>query len=93
MNKVLGYFKDEAIKSNTPKESTLPTTPEPLTEKVIVQRIDYHATKPFANNKSTLHRPVGRDTTVVRGNEGIVKKLDTRDSLRGSIKVKMYNGL
>ncbi|WP_353120424.1 RHS repeat-associated core domain-containing protein [Myroides odoratus] len=86
---------EKAIGSDASKGSTLQTTPkhEPLTEKVTVQRIDYRATKPFGNNGSTLHRPVGRDTTVVRGNEGIVKKLDTRDSLRESIKVKKYNGL
>lgn len=49
---------------------------------VTMQRTDYSATKPSINNGSVLHTPYPRDTTVVKGNEQIVIKNNTNDSLK-----------
>jgi hypothetical protein len=59
-------------------------------EKVVMQRIDYGATKPSAYNKSVFHTPVSRDTSVSIGNEYIVKQRNTRDSLR-AINIVNFN--
>ena len=82
---------ERAIGSDTPKSSSSAKVPkqEHLTEKVTVQRIDYHATKPFRDNGLTFHTPVPRDTTVNRQDASIVKDLNTRDSLNG-IKMRDY---
>ncbi|MDM1409131.1 type IV secretion protein Rhs, partial [Myroides sp. DF42-4-2] len=50
LNKVLSYFKDEIIQSNTPKESTLPTTPKPEME--IISLYDYKVAGPIGERGS-----------------------------------------
>lgn len=83
--------------SNTfaPKANNQPLSPQPIVpvvptlDKVTMQRIHYHATKPFTNNGSVFHTPAPIDTTVNRQDAPIVRELNTRDSLNG-LKMKEY---
>ncbi len=74
MNKVLSYFKDEVIKSNTPKESTLPITSEP--DMVNVPLYNYSIAGPMGERGSaagaTVQSRYIKDTMVEKSSSSPV---------------------
>ncbi|WP_430613557.1 hypothetical protein [Flavobacterium sp. JP2137] len=51
-------------------------------EMVSMQRIDYSSTKPDAFNNAVLHTPYARDTVVKKGDEDVVRRNNTNDSVK-----------
>nr|WP_231738021.1 type IV secretion protein Rhs [Myroides odoratus] len=76
MNKVLSYFKDEVIKSNTPKESTLPITPKPEMEIISLYDYDYTVAQPLGPGGSAAGATVQsrhiKDTMVEKSSSSPV---------------------
>lgn len=74
LNKVLSYFKDEVIKSNTPKESTLPITLKPEME--IISLYDYTVAPPLGPRGSSAGATVQsrhiKDTMVEKSSSSPV---------------------
>jgi RHS repeat-associated protein len=58
---------------------------------VTVPRYDYTATDAFGYTESSVHRSSPRDTTVRNGNQGIVRRLNIRDSVQQSVISSMKN--
>jgi len=85
-----GEVEANAKAGTTPK-GTVGAVGSTSPETVTAHRYDYTSTDAFGANMSVPHAGYPRDTTIIKGNESTVRKLNTRDSLRAVEKSNYKN--